>query len=364
MLGRAERYDGSGHEGVPGRAGRHGELIARNQVRKTGRTTAKATGGRRVRAGVVVAGAVLFVLALSSTVGSSPFVCSACHRDQADGMAATAHADVDCYACHLANGGWSFAAAKTDELFRMYPAALVGRGLSRPAATTGRGACLGCHAEVLDGTLTGSWLRIDHANCAPGPTCDVCHGTTAHGSAVRWQPTYVMEDCVACHSEKGASITCETCHPEGAKRPTDAPKGPWQVTHGPNWEKTHGLGSVDTCVTCHPNDYCTRCHGVAVPHPRDFGGTHGKLATEKPEVCERCHPARAEFCDACHTIEMPHPATFLKQHSSIAEGRADARCFRCHADGDCDACHEAHIHPGGAKGVPVPWSYTDEELRP
>lgn len=338
--------------------------MAGEHVQGRGTTTADSSARRGVRAATVAAAAVLLLVALASTVGSSAIVCSACHGEQADAMSATAHADIDCYRCHLASGGWSFPAHKTEELFRMYPVALVGGGFSRPATTTGRGACLRCHREVLGGTLKGTWLRIDHAACAPGPTCDECHATTAHGEAVRWQSTYVMEDCVACHSEKGASITCDTCHTEGAKRPTDAPRGPWQVTHGPNWEKTHGLGSVDTCVTCHPNDYCTRCHGVAVPHPRDFGGTHGTLAIEKPEVCERCHPARAAFCDACHTTEMPHPATFLKQHATIAEGRADKRCFRCHADGDCDACHEAHIHPGGAKGVPVPWTLTPEGLRP
>lgn len=340
-------------------------LLGEEHVQETGNPTVGQVPQRRVRMGAAAAFGVLFLFALVTTIGSLPIVCSVCHASQASATDATAHADMDCYACHLANGAWGFPEQKTEELLRMYPAALIGRGLTRPAAATARSACLDCHEDILQDVTEGTRLSIDHRVCTPEPTCDGCHAGAAHGTSLRWQLGPVMEECVACHSEKGAAITCDSCHTaDEDRRPADAAKGPWQVTHGPNWQKTHGLGDVGSCVTCHPSDYCTRCHGVAVPHPQDFGGTHGTLAIEKPAVCTRCHASRKDFCDSCHTMEMPHPKGFLVEHSTIAKSRTDARCFHCHADTDCALCHEAHVHPGGSKGVPVPWTYTPERNRP
>lgn len=320
---------------------------------------------RSQRVRILIALGLVGVLGAVLAGGSAPVVCGACHGDQHDALDATAHADVGCYDCHLDNGAWGLAEQKSEELFRMYPAALFGRDMARPADTTSRDVCLGCHGDVSGTTTDGERFSIVHDSCASGPTCDTCHAPTAHGTAMRWQPGPVMEECVSCHSAEDAPISCDTCHAEGDyRRPTDAPRGPWQVTHGKHWEQTHGLGDTEVCVTCHPDDYCTRCHGVAVPHTEDFGSEHGTAAIESPDSCAKCHTSRTEFCDACHTMEMPHPDGFLPSHSQIASSRTEGRCFICHADRDCENCHAAHVHPGGGAGVPVPWNQTPEVLRP
>jgi len=174
-----------------------------------------------------------------------------------------------------------------------------------------------------------------------------------------------MDDCLGCHKAKNAPMECNTCHDEeGEEGQEITANGPWQVTHGPAWEKTHGLGDQDTCHTCHPADFCSKCHGVPVPHPIDFGATHGQYANENTSECLVCHKSQRRFCDACHGMAMPHPDKFLEAHVRVAGGRTDPRCIRCHVASDCDACHALHVHPGGSKGMPVPWTYTPEALRP
>jgi len=130
------------------------------------------------------------------------------------------------------------------------------------------------------------------------------------------------------------------------------------------WRETHGMGDQDTCQTCHPADFCAKCHGVPVPHPIDFGASHGQAAIENPSACLTCHKSEETFCDTCHGTEMPHPADYIQAHVTIAQGDSDPRCIRCHVQSDCSACHALHTHPGGASGVPVPWTDTPEGRRP
>ena len=323
-----------------------------------------ATGpgrNRRIAVGVLLAFVAIIVAA--TAIGSLPGVCASCHGAQASATEASAHASTSCYDCHLDNGIWGLAAQKNAEFSRMYPAALLGRDLTNPSRAIGRSACLKCHEKVLDGVTAGDGLSIKHKVCAPGPTCDECHSTVAHEEAVRWIMNPSMEDCVACHRSQGVSVECETCHTgEPAERRNI--RGPWQVTHGAQWRKTHGMGDQSSCGTCHPADFCARCHGVPVPHTADFGLTHGTYAEKDRKACLTCHKSEEAFCDDCHGVSMPHPAGFTRQHTSIAKGESDPGCIRCHVETDCTLCHSYHIHPGGGRGVPVPWTYTSESLRP
>ncbi|MHB8965525.1 MAG: hypothetical protein ACYC52_06095 [Coriobacteriia bacterium] len=253
-----------------------------------------------------------------------------------------------CYECHLSSDAWAWPVFKADEITRMYPRELFGDGLSGSVARTGRAACLGCHARVLATPVGASGLRIDHATCATTDSCDDCHSTAAHGTAVRWTRQVVMEECIACHAGIDAPRTCETCH-EARSETERLAKGPWQITHGPSWEKTHGMGDLRSCDTCHPKDYCVRCHEIPLPHPVDFPALHGKQAQRAPASCAACHDAE-ELCDPCHGLEMPHPAGFRATHSETAGSRADEGCLTCHYETDCRACHEAHTHPGSTDG--------------
>lgn len=286
-------------------------------------------------------------------VGASSAWCSSCHamRPFADGQHAGAHARVACFRCHAASPA-EFVALRVRELEDMWPATVTSFGratVSGPGTGVGDGGCASCHAGMLDEIVARGGLRVRHATCAAGSSCVDCHSGSVHGKVTRAVLPLAMERCVACHDGKQATSACDACH--AAKLVSQRlATGSWRVTHGPNWEKTHGLGQLDTCRACHPTDYCARCHGVELPHPDGFPRQHGMLAKAKRKQCLGCHDERA-FCTPCHGVAMPHPVSFLPQHSKIASGFADPRCSRCHPRDTCDSCHAAHTHPGNTRGT-------------
>lgn len=299
---------------------------------------------------LVVVG-VLLVLGALAAATSSPAVCASCHsmKPYADSLADTKHAGVACYSCHLDNGLWDFASFKVGEFGRMYPRFFADK-VTGPGIEVSRAACLRCHADIMNRVSFADGKRIRHATCAAGNvSCQSCHTQSVHGSVTRWKGVPVMEDCVLCHVKQKAPTACDSCH-AGERKSARLAIGPWQVTHGPTWRTTHGMGTIAYCITCHPADYCVQCHGVRLPHPSDFGTTHGGLAQQPGSTCAKCHD-RARFCDSCHGLPMPHPVGFKPQHSSVAHSLTDPRCIKCHQQSDCDACHVKHVHPGVTKGT-------------
>lgn len=315
---------------------------------------------RRIALIAALAGLIAVLIAVLAA-GSTQRACVSCHGEQARSMAARSHAGVGCYDCHRPHGSWGAVAQKSRELGSMYPKALLGMTPTGPVAQIPRDNCLRCHETLTGDSTVGRAIRITHVECAQGGSCDECHAAVAHGDAVRWKTGYVMERCVTCHTRRGLESECATCH-RGQVSRGDAPDGPWQVTHGPEWRVTHGMGDITACRTCHPKGYCARCHRVDLPHPAEFGGMHGEAAMRDRDACSVCHKGE-RLCDGCHQVEMPHPLAFTRQHFTNAKSTSDPTCVRCHETSDCERCHTSHIHPGGSKGVPVPWTVTDERLR-
>lgn len=305
-------------------------------------------GVRRAKILWGVAGTIaVLAIALVGVVGSLPAVCSTCHSGPKAALAESSHASVDCYACHLSGGVWGLPQHKANEVLVMYPRRIIGASRAQLSQTS-RGACLRCHRSILETVISSGGLRMKHLSCAEGSSCDGCHATVAHGAESGRLSSATMDDCVACHTEVNVSIACDTCH-EGDTEPRPRP-GAWQVTHGANWQKTHGMGDADSCAVCHGTTFCAKCHSVALPHPESFGDLHGRSAVDSPDACQQCHD-RADFCDPCHGMMMPHPVGFVRVHSEEAESMTDARCARCHRMDDCVKCHENHVHPGGATEV-------------
>lgn len=301
----------------------------------------------RVTLPTIVAISVVVVLVLGVVGGwtaSSERMCVSCHSDFAKARAKTAHASTRCLACH-APGVSGRTGMAGQVLGRMIPGTLLGRSLQGPAAEIPRKNCIACHSMLNRSVSSGSsGLRIRHMTCALDASCDTCHSTTAHGALIRWQRAPVMENCTACHAVQKAPLRCDVCH-VGKSTQQRLTTGPWQVTHGANWKRTHGMGRLDSCVSCHPADYCAHCHKVAVPHAANFGSQHGKAAIIDRSSCLLCHKTQV-FCNACHGVEMPHPPGFFKSHSAVAKKVDGSVCHRCHTQETCDNCHVAHVHPG------------------
>ena len=299
---------------------------------------------------LAILAAVALLLVFTATVGSVPGACGTCHamKPFAEALESSSHANVSCYDCHAApsTGGW--VGMKWRELTRMYVPGLLGAEVDGPGTHIERSRCLACHEDVLMATIDDG-IRINHGTCAESGTCDTCHSATAHGTATRWIAEPAMEDCVACHRNQSATTACDTCH-AGKSQSERLSQGPWAITHGLNWQRTHGMGDLRTCNVCHEPSRCAGCHGVDLPHSPGFGGTHSASALESPDSCDQCHD-RAAFCDGCHGVEMPHPQGFLPSHKDFATGYDDASCMTCHHQQDCDRCHVAHTHPGNTDGT-------------
>jgi len=95
--------------------------------------------------------------------------------------------------------------------------------------------CMGCHKITAAGNsevqkLRGYWERkeplqwirvtsmpdyvyFEHwPHLRSGLTCQTCHGAVETMEQVRKVRTLDMNDCVACHRERQASIDCVICH--------------------------------------------------------------------------------------------------------------------------------------------------------
>lgn len=302
---------------------------------------------------LVIALWTLGVLVLAVAASSASGVCASCHtmRPYASALESSPHSSVSCYSCHLDAGAWDFAGFKAREIGVMYPGGLIARETSPtgPGIHTSTSRCLSCHESVLAGRIEKNGVRIVHETCVEEDgSCDSCHSGTAHGTASRTPREYDMERCVVCHDRTGASKQCDTCHAAKLERQRLA-TSTWRVTHGPQWQASHGLGSVSYCVTCHPRGYCRRCHDVDLPHPASFTLDHGGDYEAHPDSCAKCHSVE-RFCDRCHGVRMPHAVTFLKQHPEVAKTRNDPNCLKCHYIEDCADCHTAHTHPGSTDG--------------
>lgn len=295
--------------------------------------------------------AIVIVVAAVGVVGSGTQACSACHATAAEGLSASSHETLGCYDCH-ASGVGAIVTHKVREFLVMYPRwTLGGSDRTGPTARIADSACLSCHSEVMESAepQVSRGLRISHADCVDDSSCDSCHQAVGHGPSARFPLSASMGRCVECHTDLGAAIECETCHTEGYER-DDLLVGPFRVTHGSNWERTHGMGDLPQCLLCHQQEDCARCHGPGVPHTAGFGATHGQVSLSPESACDSCHAST--FCADCHQIDMPHPAGFLPEHSSLVSSTNDPACVRCHTQEDCDRCHQRHIHPGGAATAP------------
>lgn len=271
--------------------------------------------------------------------------CGSCH-DDVEFVAATqdsSHVATDCTSCHAGSAPVDRVEMGLHQALRWVP---VWAGRAREAAAVPDARCIACHESVLTGVVASQGIRIEHANCAAGTACTECHSAVAHGDAISWARVYDMETCLECHVSQGLD-DCDLCH-AGNLPSVRVSSGVFAITHGVNWERTHGMGNSATCAACHTAASCENCHGVGLPHGPGFLDVHSDLAQDTGARCSDCHEER--FCNECHGLAMPHPREFTLGHATPAQ-EDEELCRHCHLESDCSTCHETHVHPGGAIGT-------------
>lgn len=314
-------------------------------VSTTENTTARSMMMRRLAVWLVAVVPVVVLLGGGMYYGVQLQDCSSCHTEHefTSATMASSHASVECGSCHGANGPVGRLNFAISHLGQMVTGSAETK---RDVASVSNANCLSCHDQVIAQPVTASGINIDHALCAENTACTDCHSAVAHGEQTSWLRVYDMETCLSCHA-KQAATNCDLCH--AGRRPANRiASGVFAVTHGPQWEKTHGMGDSATCSVCHTAATCESCHGVGLPHDANFMKEHSTFATDDKAKCSSCHTER--FCSDCHGLAMPHPNKFVREHAQ--EARDDRElCNRCHVSSDCMTCHEKHVHPGGAIGA-------------
>jgi len=271
--------------------------------------------------------------------------CTVCHVEETRTHADATHASIDCLECH---GG---ASLTQQHAFRSQVlTTMVMKFSSVREQSVPDDACLVCHDQMQRNTVVAAnGLNFNHAMCVGNSHCSDCHAFSGHAQRDRLARGFSMNDCLRCHQESSMAQDqgCTLCHNEQRRLRTTTGSSTFSTVHGAQWEQNHGLGDQSTCSTCHDNTSCARCHGSGVPHGSRIVSQHSSYATDPDAYCTSCHTDE-RFCLNCHGMEMPHPEGFLAQHSSLTVQLGQELCARCHFSRDCETCHAAHIHPGGA----------------
>jgi hypothetical protein len=288
---------------------------------------------------------ISFVIILISGVSALtplPSFCNTCHGRDYQAWKESPHREVNCDFCHQQSGllGLGVQRVKVLRMFASQATGLYGRPVT---AQVEREQCRLCHLDVESKVIVRNALRVSHDEFTKeGWQCTECHNTIAHKGVTPNEEFGTMEKCLECHNLERASTQCDLCHIENVERERRVTKDVWRVTHGPAWRSLHGMGNLSSCSVCHSENYCAKCHKIALPHTEAWMANHGGIAKQVPDSCTQCH--QQNLCKSCHQIEMPHPATFLPEHPKIEKQRGEAFCLKCHMKASCDLCHARHIH--------------------
>lgn len=181
-------------------------------------------------------------------------------------------------------------------------------------------SCQGCHGGALPAShKVANFLRdpqVGHGklalkqgvascnSCHQPQFCQSCHGLpmphpegwdSSHPQVGHKNPAL----CQRCHNFQAE--TCQTCH--------QAPPS----SHTEDFRKEHPRRITDSgasCQVCHGRNACMNCHKTPMPHPKDWGETHGKLGQQRgwkgytgvknlqKAQCATCHDIK--YCNQCH----------------------------------------------------------------
>lgn len=271
--------------------------------------------------------------------------CGVCHQMSLRAVAAknSPHASIPCRDCHAGSGVLGLLQTGVG-VQQMTVAAVFAQ---KPSTTwVDDSSCRSCHRRDLAQTGSANGIRMRHSDVLD-KACSQCHQGVAHTLSGVAYRTPQQDDCTPCHNQPLDDIvSCQLCHVGGDNHAGAVLPTAWQSTHGPGWEETHGSGNLDGCVQCHKPSDCARCHGIELPHPQNWGLTHGAMANYVGQSkCRQCH-AKSWCNTSCHAgVPMPHPAGFLPTHGVKAGEFGLEACHQCHTPDSCSACHYQSAHP-------------------
>ena len=317
---------------------------------------------RMTLVGVAIVAAVgLGVWVATGVLTSQSTLCIACHAGSVHSKAPRTdpHTAVTCVACHEPGGALGSVTYMVAPRGVHFVSGILSTKVTDGySVTVSSGACLRCHASVIGGTVTipAQGVRMSHKEpLAAGAQCVDCHSLTGGIVSNR---TVGMTPCLRCHDGHTASSACSTCHTTDigvAVRPSaDTTLGPHVLIETPN------------CYSCHEPKACDDCHGIRMPHTKDFilHGHARAAATDfwhgSGKTCSKCHTATRNPCSKCHQGSMPSHGAGLGWALGHQYGSPTNCSIGCHGYQTgggtrqmCEFCHDKPMTARKASGAPV-----------
>lgn len=359
----------------------------------------------------VLAMAAFVIVALGAT-STKWFCAEVCHKVQDDTIRAydaSVHSEISCMACHepVNASPVAFLAAKVKSGLEVIPTVANTFELPLNAGShlalsggyhMGSQQCTQCHSKNRVTTPADGIVMNHDKHAAAGVWCTTCHNRVAHNDT-KAKPTLVdpsgkknvahadfmkMDYCFRCHDLKGkvkmtgegakaAPGSCTTCHTPGFELvPETHDVQGWAASgHGESAKhveeevkeaeveakvlEEEGIRSylakpVNACQTCHvEEEFCNKCHGLEMPHPKGFTTGHEAAAKKDAQVCVKCHTSertgaiaattQQQFCSDCHHKGSDPNKLWQKDHPRMVQAQGAQKCFSCHAPTACAKCH-------------------------
>ncbi|MET0794567.1 MAG: cytochrome c3 family protein [Polyangiaceae bacterium] len=212
------------------------------------------------------------------------------------------------------------------------------------------------------------------------PACLRCNSCHALSESRAGRDTPSVERCALCHHANrdlpAAVIAAAPERPYGAiafnhDRHLALPSVGGQCVgchSGVVQVRAPALPPMSQCFGCHEHEeqwragQCAPCHAAGdlkrlmpqtfLRHEGGFMRHHGIEAVQQKRLCQACH-AQAD-CDSCHDVSQDlsverrrpeaiqrsfvHRGDFMTTHPLEARSQP-TRCLRCHTTESCDACH-------------------------
>ncbi|MCL4500180.1 MAG: NapC/NirT family cytochrome c [Chloroflexi bacterium] len=336
----------------------------------------------------VVAVAVLTTITSTAlTLTSNNIFCSgACHflmQYDVNAYEKSAHANVQCIACHIPSNMPDFAVHKVEALGELkdavmgtYPWPINPK--SELSTAIPNDNCDICHSIEKRKVTPTAGIIINHkVHLDKGIKCAYCHNRVAHPNLT----VKVTDEQLAKLKEEAA----KTAGAEGGKKGKSGEEGrrvnEVKVVNGQF--SYINMISMEGCTRCHTQEAnakapgkCSTCHTAGFDlkpkgheqyswlHPvNGQRAAHSREAKANLQYCKECHAQK--FCQDCHGLEtMPHPESFKvavngrAQHAEIGQANPQV-CRKCHTQENfCTACHHKDGYSAttpwvGAKGTPM-----------
>lgn len=329
----------------------------------------------RFRAFAFLLGLIVLVWVATGVSTAASAVCTPCHADlpHAKLKDGAPHAGMSCTRCHEPGSIVSQSTLAVPSRLVHMAEGLRGTAKLSEYGRVDSSSCRSCHENVVKATTENErrGIKVSHKEpVAAGARCIDCHRPNDVG--VISGAYGGMNPCMRCHDGVKESNDCTLCHTRDIGYSAVADHMPSPLT-----AKDLVPAPKSICYTCHDPKPCDSCHGMRIPHSKEFiEGGHAyegvkSIWAGSNGSCTQCHSEERNSCvkSNCHGSEFPYHYQADKNFpTSHATGRwirtdpgyvtpSNLGCATCHAGTICTMCHEARP----ATPLPNPDLTLDEE---